>query len=773
MKFSLKIKYVFVFILTFLILQVRAQIPVGSWRDHLPYGSCKKVVQIGTKLFVATPYNIFTYDTRDNSFQKLSRINGVLSDMGISTMDYYPNKSTLLITYDNGNIDLLKNFQVTNIPIIKKRIMPGSKKANHILFRGDFAYISYSFGIVVLDLGKLEVKDTYLVGETGVTYEVLSLACDDQNFYAATTNGIFKADINNPYLVNYAEWHRDITIPNNTGKFNILSYFNNKLFANYSGTKDTLYYLDNSVWKKILVGQNQQKFELRSSGNKLLITGFNILFVLNSNLEVTTTIPDYGFIYPRPRSALADDEGNIWIADDQVGLVFNQSATSNFKSYYPNGPKSQNVWNMLYQNGTIYVTGGGADGVWSHLYTHGQYYMFNNESWTSIYNDNIWDFTAIAVDPSNANKVYVGTEGNGVLVYENGQVTKNYTYNNSTLQSIVPNDNYVHIGGLIFDKDHNLWVTNGGDGLVAPISVLKPEGEWKKFSFGTDLSVKVISQIYIDTYGQFWLVLPHGDGLFVFDINGTLDNLKDDRSIRFKPKTIPPYNEIVSNINCVTGDRDGNIWVGTDHGPILYSDPKHVLDSLTDGTEISIPRNDGTNSADLLLHNENVTCIAIDGGNRKWFGTEKGGAFLISPDGLKEIAHFNTDNSPIFSNYIRSIAINDKTGEVFFGTDKGIIGYRGNSTEPNEDFTNVYVFPNPVRENYHGDIVITGLIANTHVKITDISGNLVYQTKSVGGQAVWDGKTGGGRRVATGVYLVFCSNDDGSKTIVTKILVIH
>ena len=168
MKFSSRIKFVFVFILTFLILQVRAQIPVGSWRDHLPYGSCKKVVQIGTKLFVATPYNIFTYDTRDNSFQKLSRINGVLSDMGISTMEYYPDKNTLLIAYDNGNIDLLKNFQVTNIPIIKKRIMPGSKKANHILFRGDFAYISYSFGIVVLDLGKLEVKDTYLVGETGV-----------------------------------------------------------------------------------------------------------------------------------------------------------------------------------------------------------------------------------------------------------------------------------------------------------------------------------------------------------------------------------------------------------------------------------------------------------------------------------------------------------------------------------------------------------------------------------------------------------------------------
>jgi hypothetical protein len=163
----------------------------------------------------------------------------------------------------------------------------------------------------------------------------------------------------------------------------------------------------------------------------------------------------------------------------------------------------------------------------------------------------------------------------------------------------------------------------------------------------------------------------------------------------------------------------------------------------------------------------------VDGANRKWFGTQKGGAFLFTPDGIKEIRHFNMANSRILSNNVLSIAVNELTGEVFFGTDKGIISFREKATEPNEDFSNVYVFPNPVRENYHGDIVITGLIANTHVKITDISGNLVYQTKSLGGQAVWDGNTGGGRRVATGVYLVFCSNDDGSKSIVTKILVIH
>jgi hypothetical protein len=213
--------------------------------------------------------------------------------------------------------------------------------------------------------------------------------------------------------------------------------------------------------------------------------------------------------------------------------------------------------------------------------------------------------------------------------------------------------------------------------------------------------------------------------------------------------------------------------VGTDHGPVVYSNPKDVFNGETAGTQVLIPRNDGTTNADPLLGTETINCIAVDGANRKWFGTAKGGAFLFSPDGLREIYHFNTDNSPIFSNNILCIGIDEHTGEVFFGTDRGIISYRANATKPNDNFTNVYVFPNPVREDYHGDIVITGLIENTHVKITDISGNLVYQTKSIGGQAVWDGKTRGRRRVATGVYLVFCSNDDGTKTYITKMLVIH
>jgi len=279
-----------------------------------------------------------------------------------------------------------------------------------------------------------------------------------------------------------------------------------------------------------------------------------------------------------------------------------------------------------------------------------------------------------------------------------------------------------------------------------------------------------LGEILIDQYNQFWVPLPPNHGLFVFNPHNTIDNEKDDSIVKFNP--ISAFGDAITNVYCVASDRDGYIWAGTDKGPVVYSNPENIF-TETAGAQVKIPRNDGSGLADVLLGTETINCITVDGANRKWFGTDKGGAFLFSPDGTRQIYHFNTDNSPIFSNTIKTIGINDQTGEVFFGTDKGIISFRATATNPNDNFTNVYVYPDPVRENYNGIITITGLIENTIVKITDISGNLVYQTKSLGGQATWDGKGHGGRKVATGVYLVFCSNEDGSKTYVTKMLVIH
>lgn len=767
----MKMRSIILFLFLFLVNEGFSQTRIGAWRDHLPYHSCKKVVKVGNLVYCATDNNIFTYNTKDNSLQKLSKITG-LSDIGVANMEYSAENDISFIAYTDGNIDLVKNQTITNIPDIYKQSVPGSKKANHIFFQKNFAYVSYSFGIVVIDLTKKEIKDTYQVGEAGTAYEVFATVADDNYFYAATQKGIFKGGINDPFLVNYQRWQRDNTIPNSSGKFNTLGVFNGKIISNFNGSADktdTLYYLDNAGWKYLPVADHQNHFEIRASGNQLLVTGAYHVYTVSANLQVMQTITDYGFAGADPRSTWLDETGNLWIADGGNGLVV-KSGGSGFQSIYPNGPNSVNVGKMQFMNGTLYVSGGGTTTGMAPLYFHGELFQFANENWTSAYNQNAFDYTAIAVDPTNPKSVFVGSWGNGVYVYNEGQVSEHYTDQNSTLRTNIPGIASFCIGGVAIDADKNLWVTQGG--VSAPVSVRKPDGKsWVSLSWNAYLGTYALGEIHIDQNNQFWIPLLPNHGMFVFDPNGTIENDKDDKIIIFKPTSA--YNETIDRVVCAASDKDGYVWVGTDHGPVYYQNPKDVFNGETAGTKVLIPRNDGKNTVDPLLGTETVNCIAVDGANRKWFGTEKGGAYLVSPDGTREIHHFNMTNSPLFSNNILSIAINGSTGEVFFGTDKGIISYRANASTPDDDFNNVYVFPNPVRENYEGIVTIKGLIENTIVKITDISGNLVYQTKSLGAEATWDGRGHNGRKAATGVYLVFCSNEDGSKTYVTKMLIIH
>ena len=327
---------------------------------------------------------------------------------------------------------------------------------------------------------------------------------------------------------------------------------------------------------------------------------------------------------------------------------------------------------------------------------------------------------------------------------------------------------FIFITGLCFDRNNDLWISTNYE--ENPVYVRRSDGSWENIRLGYDgfgFNTRV-NEIFATSYGQIWLLLER-NGILVFREN-------PDGSISERFFTvINQQGDLLDRVYSIAEDIDGNIWVGTIAGPVVYYSPYDIIDEEDEvvGTQILIPRNDGTNLADPLLKSEKINCIVIDGANRKWFGTEKSGVFLMSEDGKQEIHKFNSENSPLFSDNVRSIAINDDNGEVFFGTDKGILSFKGQATKGGDEYQDVYVYPNPVRENYRGDITVTGLVANVNVKITDVSGNLVFETQALGGQAIWDGKNFSGERVSTGVYLVFCSNEDGTKTYVTKLLFIH
>jgi hypothetical protein len=370
-------------------------------------------------------------------------------------------------------------------------------------------------------------------------------------------------------------------------------------------------------------------------------------------------------------------------------------------------------------------------------------------------------------DPADDGHYFVSSWGNGIYEFREGEDLKNFNQYNSPLTSIIPGENYTRICGLAFDRSGTLWMTQSG--VPGNLKALKKDGTW--ISASLNLNVPVVGDMLINGSDHIWALLPRGHGLLVYDFAGTPETISDDRYVRLQVEDAEGH--VMNNVFSITEDRDGNIWVGTDQGPAVYYNPGKVFSSDLKAARIKIPRNDGSGLADYLLGTETVTTIAVDGANRKWFGTMSSGAYLMSDDGKEELLHFNSVNSPMLSDNMVKISVNGLSGDVWFGTSEGIISYRGNATTGKDDYSGMYVFPNPVREDYEGPLTVTGLVEGSSVKITDISGNLVFESISLGGQVTWDLRNYRSARVTTGVYLVFCSNEDGSLTAVTKLLVIR
>ena len=311
--------------------------------------------------------------------------------------------------------------------------------------------------------------------------------------------------------------------------------------------------------------------------------------------------------------------------------------------------------------------------------------------------------------------------------------------------------------------------------ITKGIIVLKKDGNWINLDYPDMQNKQYTEQIILCKHSSSkWVIVPKTSFVFAFNTNNTLENMSDDQTRKFSTFSDQDNKQIDGNdFICAAEDRNGQLWIGTNRGPIVLNNPDNFMQSDFRCTRIKIPRNDGTNAADLLLNDENIQYIAVDGANRKWIATQSSGVYLVSEDGLETIHHFNMDNSILPSNNVLSIAINKTTGEVFFGTERGLVSYRSDATEPKEDFSNVYAFPNPVRPDYTGVITITGLQERSLVKITDTTGNLIYQDYSEGGQMVWNGLNRNGDRVKTGVYLVFASSSNGKEGVVTKILIVN
>jgi hypothetical protein len=421
----------------------------------------------------------------------------------------------------------------------------------------------------------------------------------------------------------------------------------------------------------------------------------------------------------------------------------------------------------------LWIASGGRNETWNNLFFDPRFQLNREGKW-SVFDRKIFpilndfrDIVCVAPDPKNPDHVFAGSWGGGVLEFTGGKYAKQYNNFNSTLQTQLPNtpnDPYVRIGGMAFDSKGNLWVTNSGVANV--LSSLQTDGTWKSYEL-SGIANKVVGKVVVTAKDDKWILGPRGYGLYA--LNSTNSISKEQKVIAlFKNEYKTEMNELYS----MALDQNGELWVGTSGGVAVFSNPEKIWKD-----EVMYATRPGLNQHDTyfhpLLEKETITAIAVDGANRKWFGTKTSGVFLVSADGETELEHFTSENSPLPNDQITDIAINQTTGEVYIGTVSGLISYMGEAIAGNDEFSDVYVFPNPVRETYEGPIVVKGLVDETDVKITDISGNLVYKTTSLGGQAIWNGKNLNGNRCKTGIYLVFLSDALGEKTKITKLMFIH
>lgn len=774
-------KYIFhILFICCICLHLSAQ-EVGSWKPYMAYYETTEVAEAHDVVYAVANGSLYSYGKEDNSVKFYSNNDG-LSDSNIGKIGYNPTTRTLLIAYSggnaDGNIDLMSDNGIYNLPYLKNNTNIQDKTINHIYFYKEYAYLATNFGIMVINMAKQEIADTYRFhNET-----VYSTCIKDNEIFAVTNQGVRKASITSNLLDNQ-NWSN---YPLETEGFEVTDIRQIVLFKNtlcfYVKDKG-VYYQTGKTLSPMVKDSYTQSISLQN--DKLIALTTNVARIWSSLTEYNHV--DLKKIGVSKASQIVGLKGNsYWIAANTNGLVgmevkgYNKPEVTVANLIQPDeAPKRNLNYFMTMANQRLYIVGGGR---WVNRFkTVGTLMVYGDGKWFNFDESKVSarDYMSVAVDPLDPTHYFVATYGEGLLEFKDDQFVKQYTHKNSTLQTAYAADanHYIRIGGIAFDKQGNLWINNCA--VEKSIHVLKADGTWSAMPYGDAIkNIEMLDKVLVTSWGDKWINIPYKQpGVITFNEKNMDD--KGDDLYRYHTHFVNA-NGAVINVNsyyCLAEDKNGNIWIGTERGPIICpaSSARKATQSESSVYCSQIVRyedEEHTIPSGYFLDGERVNAIAVDGGNRKWIGTESSGVFLVNADGSETIEHFTTDNSPILSNKINSLVVDDETGEVFIGTDKGLISYMGNATQGEESYSDVYAYPNPVRPEYADRVTITGLMSDSNVKITDLAGNLIYQAKSMGGQLTWNCRNAGGSRVATGIYLVLAATPEGKESVVTKIMII-
>jgi hypothetical protein len=770
--FTFKVKcHVLLFVFCGAVLRVHATdgIRMGEWRVHLPYKNCYSMtVDQQNKIYVASTAGFFSYDPIENALEKLSTVSG-FSDIDARVLNYDKVTGKLWIGYSGGRIDVLYKKKITPMHDLFRSPLFGDKTIYDISFKDRRAYVSSGLGIVVYHQDRMEVIENYLnlgITSNASSVPVYGTAISGDTIYAVTGNkmiyGIISPQIN---LSDFNNWSLQRL---STQSKHVVS-FRGRLYAEMDSV---IQVWDGREWR-VLYGESFGEVRsMRVHNEHLVMVMQRLIVVIRPDGSIKEMVKN------ESNQGLVDQRNEFWHTTGLYGLVRLRPDSSEW-FYSPNGPEFMTSYGFANYQQSFWVTAGGHNFEYVHTYNFGGYNVFKDNRWTPnpYFNSSLralHDFTNVAVHPKE-NRMFIATHGKGVIEFEGDKPVEVYKHYNSSLKYFLNepdnpggSDSLYYTTGITFDPSGHLWVTNYA--MDSALHVRTPDGRWR----GIRLPTIYTGEIVVDRRGFKWIITPNPNfsnaALCVFDDNGTPMDLTDDRSVLLNSQNLDLPTNLIRSI-LVT--RNNELWLGTEAGLVVIRNPGNVFRDFPGqsfGADRIIVEQGGSGA--YLLGSEVIYCLTMDGGGRIWAGTNTG-AWLIDRNGMDIIRHYNAQNSPLPSDNVYKIGIDQQSGEVFFGTDKGLFSVKEDATSPAGVMDKLKIYPNPVRPDFSGDISIEGLAFDSRVKITDITGRLVYQTVSNGGKAVWNGFTLKGERPMTGVYLVFAIDGSGQETAMGKILFVR
>lgn len=759
--------------------------PVGSWNMYLSYRDNVTSVQAGNIIYALYGVNLLSYDRTTSEVHLLSKLDG-MHGKDISKIGYSASQKVLVMVYSDGNIDFLESDGTfSNAPQLRLASDAGLV-VNGLSVCGDMASIATNTGVALIDVKKRELRGFYELGS-----KVSASAIYRDSVFASTPSEILAVGLKE----NLSDRNMWKTVKAASASA-FLPFAGRLYFAVPSSGAE----LASGLWF----------FAKQEDSKELQCVSVNKNKYTNMWADATTAVFSNGSRIDVAQSQKPDEitgivQENTWqgLTRASNGIYWASEGTEGLKAYklqsgrlVPTGdivggygPIRDLCYFMRYVDDRLLIAGGRLD-PYGRLHWPATLMYYQDDKWTSFQEDGIaqqtgaiyQDMTCIAQDPSDANHHFATAGGGGLYEFRNLKLAAHYSIDNSPLETAWPGSkDYVRMDGLEFDSGGNLWMVNNS--AEKPLIVRKRDGKWTSFNIPEIYRAPTLERILIDSSGRIWVCSrrttsnpDHDAGLLCLDTNGTIDKTSDDR-YRYRTHAV---NEDGTDINLTYGvyslaeDRDGRIWVGTADGIYVVDNPEEWFSNDFILTQVKVPRNDGTNFADYLLAGLKIKAIAVDGANRKWIGTIGSGLYLVSADGTEIIHHFTEENSPLLSDIVNSIAVNETTGEVMIGTEMGLCSYQGDASAPAEnlDKDNIQVYPNPVAHEYNGSVTINGLTENADVKIVSPAGHTVAGGTAIGGMFTWNCRNVHGERVGSGVYTIMVSTSDAKKGAVAKIVVI-